>query len=36
MSKQRTLELLRIAVPELDALIITGRQYSLAIIEETD
>lgn len=36
MSKQRTLELLRIAVPQLDALIITGRQDSLAIIEETD
>lgn len=36
MSKQRTLELLRIAVPQLDALIITSRQDSLAIIEETD
>lgn len=36
MSKQRALELLRVAVPQFDALIITGRQYGLAIIEETD
>lgn len=36
MSKQRALELLRVAVPQLDALIITGRQDGLSIVEKAD
>lgn len=36
VSKQRTLELLRVAVPHLDALIVTGRQDGLSVVEEAD
>ena len=36
VSQQRALELLRVAVPQLDALVVAGRQNGLAVVEEAD